>query len=366
MPFIGKQPDSGGYQILDAMTASATASYTMQINSTNFEPGSANQLIVSLNGVIQKPGSSFTISGSTLTFSSALTSSDSIDFVLVLGDTLDIGTPSDATITSAKLANANLEMPNSLDMNGKELILDIDGDTSITADTDDKIDFKIAGSDRGNIHYDGNDFFSLESNDYLTLVQNQTAERGIIFGPTYFKPYNANDNQLDLGIGAARWKNLYLSGGAYIGGTGSANYLNDYEEGTFTPTLASEGGNAISVGYAGTPGSQYTVGSYTKVGNTVHFQIIMDVDSYSGGQSSGNSLVIAGLPFTSFSYITGGNGGGKVIYNAGHNTNPDSGIVLGSQTNMRLYRAGAVTASQTGDFSANSYVQVAGSYKTDL
>ena len=141
MPFIGKQPDSGGYQILAAMTASATASYTMQINSTNFEPGSANQLIVSLNGVIQKPGSSFTISGSTLTFSSALTSSDSIDFILVLGDTLDIGIPSDATITSAKLANANLEMPNSLDMNGKELILDIDGDTSITADTDDKIDF---------------------------------------------------------------------------------------------------------------------------------------------------------------------------------------------------------------------------------
>ena len=105
MPFIGKQPDSGGYQILDAMTASATASYTMQINSTNFEPGSANQLIVSLNGVIQKPGSSFTISGSTLTFSSALTSSDSIDFIISMGEPLLIGTPSDATVTGNKLAS---------------------------------------------------------------------------------------------------------------------------------------------------------------------------------------------------------------------------------------------------------------------
>ena len=287
MPFIGKQPDSGGYQILDAMTASATASYTMQINGANFEPGSANQLIVSLNGVIQKPGSSFTISGSTLTFSSALTSSDSIDFVLVLGDTLDIGTPSDATITSAKLANANLEMPNSLDMNGKELILDIDGDTSITADTDDKIDFKIAGSDRGNIHYDGNDFFSLESNDYLTLVQNQTAERGLILGPTYFKPYNANDNQLDLGIGAARWKDLYLSGGAYIGGTGAANKLDDYEEGTWTPALATSG---INVGYS------TQAGNYTKVGQEVFVNFQMNVNSLTSAGSG--AIYISGLPFT--------------------------------------------------------------------
>ena len=146
----------------------------------------------------------------------------------------------------------------------------------------------------------------------------------------------------------------------------TANTLNDYEEGTFTPTLTSEGSSAISVGYAGTPGSQYTVGSYTKVGNTVHFQIILDVDSYSGGQSSNNNLLLSGLPFASFSYITGGNGGGAVIYNSGHNTNPESGIILGSQTNIRLYRAGAATASQTGDFTSSSYIQIAGSYKTDL
>ena len=82
MPFIGTQPEVGGYSVLDNLTASATASYTLQKDSANFVPSSANQLLVSLNGVIQKPGSSFTVSGSTLTFSSALTSSDSIDFIL--------------------------------------------------------------------------------------------------------------------------------------------------------------------------------------------------------------------------------------------------------------------------------------------
>ncbi len=102
MAYIGKSPSVGGYNMLDNLTASATASYSLTLDSTAFVPESSNHLIVSLNGVIQKAGSSFTVSGSTLTFSSALTSSDSIDFVLALGNVLDIGTPSDATVTNAK------------------------------------------------------------------------------------------------------------------------------------------------------------------------------------------------------------------------------------------------------------------------
>ena len=105
MPFIGTQPEVGGYSVLDALTASATASYTLQKDSANFSPSSANQLLVSLNGVIQKPGTSFTVSGSTLTFSSALTSSDSIDFILAMGEPLLVGTPSDGTINADKLAS---------------------------------------------------------------------------------------------------------------------------------------------------------------------------------------------------------------------------------------------------------------------
>jgi len=102
MAYIGKSPSIGSYSMLDNLTASATASYSLTLDSVAFVPESANHLIVSLNGVIQKAGSSFTVSSSTLTFSSALTSSDSIDFVLALGSVLDIGTPSDATVTKAK------------------------------------------------------------------------------------------------------------------------------------------------------------------------------------------------------------------------------------------------------------------------
>jgi len=89
--------------VLDSLTASATASYTLQLNSVNFVPSSASSLTVSLNGVIQKPDSSYTVSGSTLTFSSALTSSDSIDFIIAeRGITLQ--TPSAGSVNTDQLA----------------------------------------------------------------------------------------------------------------------------------------------------------------------------------------------------------------------------------------------------------------------
>jgi hypothetical protein len=104
MAYIGKEPIVGNFQKCDALTASGTADYTLQVSSTNVVPESANHMLVSLNGILQAPTTSFTVSGSTLSFASALTSSDSIDFVMLLGNVLDLGVPSDATVTNAKLA----------------------------------------------------------------------------------------------------------------------------------------------------------------------------------------------------------------------------------------------------------------------
>ena len=103
--YIGKEPIVGNFQKCDALTASATADYTLQVSSTNVVPESVNHMLVSLNGILQSPTTSFTVSGSTLSFASALTSSDSIDFVILLGNVLDIGTPSDNTVTLAKMAS---------------------------------------------------------------------------------------------------------------------------------------------------------------------------------------------------------------------------------------------------------------------
>lgn len=110
MPYIGKAPVSGGFHKLDSLTASATDTYALTLNSAAYYPETANQLLVSLNGVIQAPQDSFTVSGSNLVFDSALTASDSIDFVMALGDVLGVGTPTDGTITTAKLANQSVTM----------------------------------------------------------------------------------------------------------------------------------------------------------------------------------------------------------------------------------------------------------------
>jgi hypothetical protein len=106
MPFIGKQPQTGAYSKLDAITTSATATYNLTLDGGAYYPQSANHLLVSLNGVMQAPQDSFTVSGSQITFASALTSSDNIDFIMALGDTLDIGVPSAGSVNTSQLANS--------------------------------------------------------------------------------------------------------------------------------------------------------------------------------------------------------------------------------------------------------------------
>ena len=111
MAYIGTKPTIGNFQICDAISVvNGQAAYTMQVGSVNVIPQSANHMIVSLNGTIQKPNSSFTVSGSTITFSSNLSTGDVIDFIQILGDVLDLGVPSDATVTTAKLANSAVDL----------------------------------------------------------------------------------------------------------------------------------------------------------------------------------------------------------------------------------------------------------------
>ena len=114
MPFIGKSPQVGAFQLIDSITTSATDTYALTVSSSAYVPESARNLIVSLNGVTQAPESAYTVSGSNIVFASALTASDVIDYILVIGDAVDIGTPSDNTVGDAQLKAA-------LDLSSKTL-----------------------------------------------------------------------------------------------------------------------------------------------------------------------------------------------------------------------------------------------------
>jgi hypothetical protein len=126
MAYVGQGIKGGTFSVLD------TSGNTYNGSNTTFnlgtQVGSPAQLLVSHDGVIQKPVTDYTIAtgGTQITFTTAPASGASIFITEISGA---VGAPMNR------------------DINGDELILDADADTSITADTDDQIDIRIAGAD---------------------------------------------------------------------------------------------------------------------------------------------------------------------------------------------------------------------------
>ena len=113
MPYIGKSPVTGNYNSLDDMSGSfnsSTTTFNLLVNSgTALTPVRAEALIISINGVIQEPGTDFTVSAATMTYTTAPASTDSF-FGVVLGQQLDIATPGDGTVGTAKIADGAVTM----------------------------------------------------------------------------------------------------------------------------------------------------------------------------------------------------------------------------------------------------------------
>ncbi len=124
MAYVGKSPLTGAYQILDDISGSFTGStagpFNLTVGGTAVLPGNEQSCIISISGVIQDPAA-YTISGSQITFTSNPASSDTF-FGTVLGNTFDIGTPTDATVTAGSLATTffvkNNQTWNSISMSG--------------------------------------------------------------------------------------------------------------------------------------------------------------------------------------------------------------------------------------------------------
>jgi len=204
MAYIGKSIESGTFSVLD------TSGNTYNGSNTTFnlgsQVGSPAQLLVSHDGVIQKPGTDYTLAsgGTQITFTTAPASGASIFIVEISGA---VGGPLDS------------------DLNGTELILDADGDTSITADTDDQIDIKIAGAD--DFRFTANSFEILSGS---TITNSGTAS----------------------GFGTVAWQSVVTGATTMVAGRG---YFVNTTSSAFTMTLpssASIGDTIAIVDYAGT------------------------------------------------------------------------------------------------------------------
>jgi len=108
MAYIGNVPSHGEFKKADSIASSFNGSLTafdLDVNAVNQTVGDASQLIISLNGVVQEPGTAYTlgIGGGSVVFASAPASTDTCHIV-ILGGVGDSGTPADGSITAVKLA----------------------------------------------------------------------------------------------------------------------------------------------------------------------------------------------------------------------------------------------------------------------
>ena len=171
--------------------------------------------------------------------------------------------------------------------------------------------------------------------------------------PTNITTGSVRNDAIDIGGNPHRFKDLYLSGGVYLGGTGAANKLDDYEEGTFSATV-------------GTGTATYLYGEYVKVGSSVTASCL--VYNFSNITSTGDQITLA-LPFASNS-SSGFGGAGNVMFRyisgvddvtVSPHIGVNSSILEFFQCNSQNYVT--LKHSQLGNSSSRIYFTV--TYKTD-
>jgi hypothetical protein len=112
MAYIGQSPSVGEFRKLDDISSQfndSNTSFALQVAGANVLPGSAQSLLISIDGVLQEPGVAYTLNDSSIVFTAAPNTSSTF-FGVQLGTIGQVGTPSDATVTTSKLtANAVTE-----------------------------------------------------------------------------------------------------------------------------------------------------------------------------------------------------------------------------------------------------------------
>jgi hypothetical protein len=227
------------------------------------------------------------------------------------------------------------------------------GQLLVTADGDNPVDFNRKTSDGviALFRKDGTAVGSIACKSGSMYIGSNLTPSFIKFSTNTLQPCTSvggdSDNTLTLGDSSNRFKDLYLSGGAYLGGTVAANLLDDYEEGTWTPT-----GSLSATVYCAT---------YTKIGRVVTIQLHILFGSSASTATADN---IAGLPFavSNISDIISP----LTIWkdDAGGNTNYDiQAHVYQNESRIRLTAVGGVakTYAQISD----GYYAIGGSYFTD-
>ena len=179
----------------------------------------------------------------------------------------------------------------------KSAAFEVRGDGNVIISNKNKLRFTDAGVDKAvlGIHTGKRLYMGSEgsNSDPRIRFNGETTQAAIEPALPSGATTSGASGYLDLGSSTSGFKDLYLDGGVYLGGDGSANYLDDYEEGTFDPVIQ-DASNTNATGYV------IQVGVYRKVGGLVYFAI--DLRNITATNLTGSdALKVSGLPFISAS-----------------------------------------------------------------
>ena len=107
MPYIGRQIARGQNRKIDDVSSSfngGTATFNLRVDGEAVYPANTQQLFVSIGGVMQNPGTDFTVAGDQVTFTTAPAGGLGF-FALMQGDAVDTNTPGDGTVTTSKIGD---------------------------------------------------------------------------------------------------------------------------------------------------------------------------------------------------------------------------------------------------------------------
>ena len=292
MAYIGTQPKdvrSFGRAKFDFTATQGQTAFTGADDDSKTLGFTNGQIEVYVNGILMDESDFTTSNGNTVTLASAANLNDVISIVAMQTDIPN----SDYVPASGGTFSGNITASGTLGVTGavtaaNGLTVDDDGATPLTVDraTSDGtvIDVQKNGSTVGTVGTQGSRL-SIGSGD-VNLNFNASANSMYpISNPTTGA---VSDGLIDVGAATARFKDLYLSGGAYLGGTTAVNKLDDYEEGTWTPVIG---------GATTTSGQVYNQqnATYTKIGNLVTAHAYVAITNV--GTVTGAYAYIMGLPF---------------------------------------------------------------------
>ena len=105
--YIGKAPASASYYEITDISGSfngSTQTFALQSGGVSISPATHFQTIVALDGVVQEPGTAYTISGSNITFTGGSGPAGGVTFWgIVMGDAFNIGQPADGSVVAATI-----------------------------------------------------------------------------------------------------------------------------------------------------------------------------------------------------------------------------------------------------------------------